>query len=296
LGFRARRAFWEGFADRAMKEPESVPDESLRETLLQRAGQRDADGAQGSVTIVGAGPGDPELITLKAVRALQSADVVLYDDLVSPPVLDYARREAERIYVGKRGYRPSWGQGDICNLLVAHARDCKAVVRLKGGDPMIFGRANEEITALEEAGIDYTVVPGVTAASGAAASLGVSLTEREVSRRVQFVTAHSNKGQLPEDLDWHAISDPGATTVVYMGIRTFGQMAQRLIGEGADPRTPVLLIERATMANERRLAGTLSDMGARIEAFAPDGPCLFLIGHTLERAIAVSGEIEAVSR
>ncbi|MGE3248536.1 MAG: siroheme synthase CysG, partial [Beijerinckiaceae bacterium] len=238
LDFRARRTFWEGFADRALKQPDSAPDAQLRDDLLARARQQDADGAKGSVAMVGAGPGDPELITLKAVRALQSADVVLYDDLVSRPVLDYARREAERIYVGKRGYRPSWGQADICALLVQHARAGKAVVRLKGGDPMIFGRANEEIVALEKAGIDYTVIPGVTAASGAAASLGVSLTEREISRRVQFVTAHSNKGKLPEDLDWQAIADPRATTVVYMGIRTFGELAQRLIAEGADPQTP----------------------------------------------------------
>lgn len=284
--FRARRSFWESFANIAMREPEREPDEALREQLLARASDTEASGQRGKVILVGAGPGDPELITLKAVRALQSADVVLYDDLVAPAVLDYARREATRIYVGKRGYQPSWGQKDICAILVEHAGAGKLVVRLKGGDPMIFGRANEEITALNEANVPCEVIPGITAALGAAASLGVSLTEREIARRVQFVTAHSNAGKLPEDLEWASLTDPRATTAVYMGVRTFSGLSQRLIAQGGDPDMPVIMIESATTPQERRMAGTLGDMAQRLETYATQGACLFLMGYTLRNAAA----------
>ena len=175
LGFRARRTFWERFAALALLMPDRVPTEGDRAEWL--AGSVDASGEAGvgSVALVGAGPGDPELLTLKAVRILQSADVVLYDDLVSPGIVEMARREAERITVGKRGHKPSCTQEEISGLLIALARDGKRVVRLKGGDPMIFGRAGEEISALAAAGIPFEVVPGVTAAAGAAARLGVSL-------------------------------------------------------------------------------------------------------------------------
>jgi uroporphyrin-III C-methyltransferase/precorrin-2 dehydrogenase/sirohydrochlorin ferrochelatase len=153
-------------------------------------------------------------LTLKALRALQSADVILYDDLVAPAIVEMARREAEKIPVGKRGYKPSCRQDHIVSQLVALASQGKRVVRLKGGDPMIFGRANEEIAALRAAGIPVEVVPGVTAALGAAAMLQVSLTEREKARRLQFITAHAHDGKLPVDMDWRALCDPRASTVV----------------------------------------------------------------------------------
>src|SRR5689334_24940056 len=170
----------------------------------------------GSVTMVGAGPGDPELLTLRAVRALQSADVILFDDLVSRDVLDFARREARKMLVGKTGFGPSCKQEDINTLMVSLARQGRRVVRLKGGDPLIFARAGEEIAACRAANIAVDVVPGITAAQGAAASLGVSLTHRSHARRLQYITGHDREGKLPADIDWSSVADPSATTIVYM--------------------------------------------------------------------------------
>src|SRR6202023_3405178 len=177
----------------------------------------------GSVILVGAGPGDPEMLTLRAVRALQSAGVILFEDLAAPDVLDFARREAKRILVGKTGHGPACKQDDINALMLQLAGQGKHVVRLKSGDPGIFGRAGEEIEACRKAGIEVTIVPGITAAQGAAASLGVSLTHRQHSRRLQFVTGHAKDGKLPADLEWSAIADPSATTVLYMPKRTLAQ-------------------------------------------------------------------------
>ena len=181
------------------------------------------------MTLVGAGPGDPELLRSRALRALAGADVVLFDDLVPASVLDLARREATRINVGKRGYAPSVRQEEITALLVELAREGKNVVRLKGGDPMIFGRANEEIAAMREAGFDVEIVPGVTAACAGAAAIGASLTSRETARRVQFITAHTKDGEFPEDFDWGALADKRATTAVYMGNRTLPELSRRLL-------------------------------------------------------------------
>ncbi len=248
------------------------------------------------MTLVGAGPGDPDLITLKALRALQGADVVLFDNLVAPEIVDMARREAEKIDVGKRGYRPSCKQDDITATLVRLGLAGKKVVRLKGGDPMIFGRANEEIAGLLAAGVPVNVVPGVTAALGAAASLQVSLTERDVARRLQFVTAHAKDGRLPEDIDWQALSDARAATVVYMGIKTMDALVGKLLAHGLDAATPAVLIERATQALERRFVGTVAAMPAIAAAAAPDGPCLLMIGHNFAtvRASAVPDLAAAV--
>ena len=163
----------------------------------------------GSVTLVGAGPGDPELLTLRAVRALQSADVILFDDLVSRDVLDFARREASKLLVGKTGFGPSCKQEDINALMVSLAKQGKRVVRLKGGDPLIFGRAGEELDACKAANIAVEIVPGITAAQGAAAKLGFSLTDRKHSRRLQYVTGHAKNGQLPDDIDWRGTRGPG---------------------------------------------------------------------------------------
>src|SRR6476620_11550980 len=159
----------------------------------------------GSVTLVGAGPGDPELLTLRAVRALQEADVILIDNLVAPAILDFAHREAKKMMVGKTGYGPSCRQDEINAMMISLARSGKRVVRLKGGDPMIFGRAGEEIAACRAAGAAIKIVPGITAAQGAASRLGVSLTHRAEARRVQYVTGHDRDGKLPEDIDWQAL-------------------------------------------------------------------------------------------
>jgi uroporphyrin-III C-methyltransferase/precorrin-2 dehydrogenase/sirohydrochlorin ferrochelatase len=279
LSFRARRAFWEKFTRLALAAPDREPSPGDRDALL--ASLDAAAEPAGSVALVGAGPGDPELLTLKAVRILQSADVVLYDDLVSPKIVEMARREAERITVGKRGHKPSCTQEEISELLITLARAGKRVVRLKGGDPMIFGRAGEEIAALVAASIPFEIVPGVTAATGAAARLAVSLTHRDHARRLQFVTAHARDGKLPTDLDWHALIDKAATTVVYMGVKTLPALIQRLLAEGLAPATPAILVERATQIDERVIASAIADLPAEVAAAQPTGPCLVLIGEAL---------------
>ena len=214
--------------------------------------------------------------------------MVLYDKLVAPAVVDMARREAQKIDVGKRGYLPSCKQDDITALMISLAGEGRQVVRLKGGDPMIFGRANEEIDGLRAAGIPVAVVPGITAALGAAASLGTSLTERSAARRLQFITAHAKDGHLPQDIDWRALADPGATTVVYMGVRTMPALVEKLTDHGLASGTPGVLVERATCVDERRIAGALADMPGLTAAASPSGPCLLLIGSVF--AAGVSAE------
>lgn len=294
-----QRRFWEHFVAKALRAraPENADFDALLAAAQSRA---PAQQGVGSVALVGAGPGDPELITLKALRVLQAADVVLYDDLVAPEIVGMARREAEKISVGKRGYKPSCKQDDIVAKLVSLAEEGKRVVRLKGGDPSVFGRANEEIAALAAAGIPVEVVPGITAALGAAASLKLSLTERERARRIQFITAHAHNGRLPDDIDWASICDPRAATAVYMGLRTLEALSQRLLAQGIDPFTPAVLVERATCADERRIFGTIADLPEKAAAAHPNGPCLLLIGrafdHAAERmneAIAATGSLSA---
>jgi uroporphyrin-III C-methyltransferase/precorrin-2 dehydrogenase/sirohydrochlorin ferrochelatase len=292
LDFRARRSFWEAFTREAFTRPAAIPSENIRAELLDRIGEpRGGNKASGIVLLVGAGPGDPELLTLKAVRALQSADVVLFDDLVSPAIVEMARREAARITVGKRGHKPSCGQDEISALLVRLAREGRKVVRLKGGDPTIFGRANEEIAALRDAGIPFEIIPGVTAASGAAAAAGVSLTERDVARRVQFITAHTREGRLPDDLDWQALVDPRATTAVYMGVKTLPLLIERLLASGIAPDTPALFIESATRGEERIIAAALSELPAKVALASPSGPGLVLIGAAIGHASAYTEQV-----
>lgn len=204
----------------------------------------------GKVVLVGAGPGDPDLLTIKAVRAMQSADVILFDDLVSDEILGYARDTAKRILVGKRGGRPSCRQEDINALMVRLARQGKSIVRLKSGDPTIFGRAGEEVAQLRAAGIDVSIVPGVTAGIAAAAQLGVSLTHRDCAQSVKFVTAHSRKGELPA-VDWSACADPTSTLVVYMGGQKAPELAARLIAEGLPASTPALIAWAVSRPHER---------------------------------------------
>lgn len=233
-----RRAFWETLVDRAFGAPPSAGSEAdLRERILIA---RDNPIAS-HVTFVGAGPGDAELLTLKAVRALQAADVILFDDLVSDEVLELARREAKRILVGKRAGRPSCRQHEINDMMIGLAKAGRRVVRLKSGDPMIFGRAGEEIEVLDREGIAYDVVPGITAGIALASAFGVSLTHRDFARSVRFVTGHSRKGGLPEDIDWRAIADPSATTIFYMAGRTAGKIAKRLMSMGCSSQTPVVV-------------------------------------------------------
>jgi uroporphyrin-III C-methyltransferase/precorrin-2 dehydrogenase/sirohydrochlorin ferrochelatase len=272
--FADRRAFWQRFTEMACKHSDRAPGEGDFDALLAGASQP----AAGSVTLVGAGPGDPELMTLKAVRALQAATVILYDSLVGPDVLELARREAKRIAVGKKGHGPSCKQADINTRIVELARAGETVVRLKGGDPAIFGRATEEIAACRAAGIPVSMIPGISAAQGAAASLGLSLTERGKARRVQFVTGHGADGRLPGDIDWGAVADRKATTILYMPRATLGEFARRALAKGLDPATPAIAIASATLPEEARAAGTIADIEARAAALPPGAPVTVLIG------------------
>ena len=237
--------------------------------------------------IVGAGPGDPELLTLKAMRELQAADVIVYDRLVTPGVLELARREARRVHVGKEGHGASCRQDDISALLVDLALAGERVVRLKGGDPSVFGRTGEEVAACEAAGVPVRVVPGVTTASAAAASLTLSLTHRDHAQRVQFVTGHDRRGGMPADLDFAALADPRATLVVYMGRRTAATLATRLMAEGLPATTPVIAVADVSRPEEERFGATVGDLAAGL-ALPERRPVIILVG----AALAARGTVE----
>ena len=289
LPFRGRRSFWEKFTARAIAAPDRVPDDGDLDALLAPTAAREA----GSVVLVGAGPGNPELLTLRAVRALQSADVILYDDLVATDILDFARREAKKMLVGKTGHKESCRQDDINALTVSLAKAGRRVVRLKGGDPMIFGRADEEIAACRTAGIAVEVVPGITTAQGAASRLLVSLTRRTEARRVQYITGHGRDGKLPSDIDWKALADPAVTTVVYMPAKTLPELVAAAVQAGLDPATPAVAVERATRADERVIAAAIAALPARLAAAPPSGPVVVMIGRVfadyLEAAVKGAG-------
>lgn len=232
----------------------------------------------GFVSFVSSGPGDPELLTLKAVARLQAADVVLFDDLSSGPVLSHARAGADLVGVGKRAGKPSAKQDHVNRLLVDYASTGAKVVRLKSGDSGLFGRLEEELTALRAAGIPYEIIPGVPSAMAAAAAAGIPLTRRLTARRVQFVTGHDVTGALPDDLNLAALADPGATTVIFMGKGTFGELARRLTGAGMPGDTPAILAESVSTPAQKIVRGTLASMAALIAAEAGDGPALILLG------------------
>ncbi len=232
---------------------------------------------KGRVSLVGAGPGDPELLTLKALQAIQRADVILYDRLIDHGILDLARRGARRIDVGKRCANHVMSQAAINALLIEHARAGEHVVRLKGGDPFIFGRGGEEIIALREAGLDVEVIPGVTAACAAAARLGIPLTHRDLSHGVHFLTGHGKEGGLAPQ-DWDALAASPGTLAVYMGANTLPQFSARLIAAGMAATMPALAIESATLPGERAVAGTLASLPAQLHDLGLNGPTLILIG------------------
>lgn len=238
----------------------------------------------GLVSFVGAGPGDPELLTLKALSRLEAAEVVLFDDLASGPILLRARPGATLVDVGKRAGRPSPSQAEVNRLLVAHATTGARVVRLKSGDSGIFGRLEEEIAALRQAGIAFEVVPGVSSASAAAAAAGIPLTRRGLARRVQFVTGHDATGALPDEINMAALADAGATTVVFMPKRTFPTLAARLIAAGLSPQTPALLTENVGRADQRLTRGTVATLAAALTDGGGTTPALILYGPLLEEA------------
>jgi uroporphyrin-III C-methyltransferase len=241
----------------------------------QAAAGAAAGAAVGKVWLVGAGPGDPDLLTIKALRVLQSAEVVVHDRLTPQPILDLAGPGARLIDVGKRKSRHTLPQDDICQLLVGLARQGLKVVRLKGGDPFIFGRGGEELEACRAAGVDAEVIPGVTAALAAAAGAGAPLTHRGLAQSVTFVTGHAASGGDP-DLDWVALARANQTVVVYMGVSTAPAVAARLIGAGRAGSTPVLVVENASLADERRALTTLGRIGDALAGRS--GPALLVIG------------------
>ncbi|MFD0986283.1 siroheme synthase CysG [Methyloligella solikamskensis] len=286
-----RRAFWERFVDRAFgPAPEPDADEMLlAEASRIRSGN---DACQGRVTLVGAGPGDAELLTVKAIRALQAADVILFDELVSDNVLELARREAKHILVGKRGGRRSCRQEDINEMMVKLARGGKRVVRLKAGDPMIFGRGGEEIAQLEAANIPVDIVPGITAALAMASALRVSLTHRDLARSVRFVTGHSKSGGLPDDLDWRAVADPTASTIFYMGGRMAARIAERLLAEGLAPETPVAVGSAVSRPDQRLSQGRLSELEKTVLDVDTTAPVIIGIGGVFgQRAGAAAADL-----
>lgn len=275
----ARQRFWQriitGPAAEAVYRGDLETAERAYETGLANP---DATGT-GLVALIGAGPGDPELLTLKGLRLLQEADVVLYDNLVNRLVLEYARRDAELVYVGKKRRFHGIRQEGINALLREHALAGRNVVRLKGGDPFIFGRGGEEIATLAEHGIDCIVVPGITAGLGAASYAGIPLTHRDVSQSVRFVTGHRQDDRV--NLDWPELARPDQTLVIYMGLPGLADILRELIAHGLPASTPAALVERATLPEQRVIQGTVADLADRARAADVTGPSTTIIGNVV---------------
>ncbi len=271
-----RRLFWEQAMDGTLAEQVLAGREQQAEAQL-RERLRDTGALQcGEVYLIGAGPGDPDLMTFKAARLLQSADVVLYDRLVSPVIVDMARRDAQRIYVGKKRSDHAVAQPDINQLLLELAQQGKRVVRLKGGDPFIFGRGGEEIELLAKHRIPFQVVPGITAANGAACYAGIPLTHRDYAQSVRFVAGYL-KGDKVEH-DWSAFQSTTETLVFYMGLLGLPVICEQLQAHGRSPDTPVALVERGTLLEQRVLLGTLATMVEVVEREQPTAPTLIIVG------------------
>ncbi len=273
-----RRRFWEKILEGSVAELVYQGNLQQAEQLLQQELTLADTPAllQGEVYLVGAGPGDPELLTLRALRLMQQSDVVLYDRLVSQQVLDLVRREAELIYVGKRRADHAVPQKNINALLVEHAKQGKRVLRLKGGDPFIFGRGGEEIELLVREHIRFEIVPGVTAASGCAAYAGIPLTHRDYAQSVLFVTGHLKNDRI--NLDFHGLVKPNQTLVVYMGLVGLSQLCDGLRSEGMADNTPVALVEQGTMSQQKVLVGDLSNMPGKVKEANIHGPTIVIVG------------------
>lgn len=271
-----RRRFWDRvFGRNQLAALSDKQDTDIRSELIRLANTAANDQAEGRVLLVGAGPGDPDLLTLKAHRALSEADVIVHDKLVSDAVLDYARRDARRIFVGKSRAKHTVPQDEINAILVREAMAGNMVVRLKGGDPLIFGRAGEEIEALRAAGVELEIVPGITAAAGCAASAEIPLTHRDHSQAVTFATGQLREGQIQ---DWSGLAGGGRTLVIYMGLKTAAPTVDALIRDGFDTSTPVAVIENGTRVDERKIFATLETLVGELERNNIVSPSLIVIG------------------
>ena len=280
--FALRRRFWEGVVDGPIGALVLAGRCDEAEAALKGIGDASAFAgasmsgqAEGRVTLVGAGPGDPDLLTIKALRALQDADIVFYDELVSPEILDRARRDASRVPVGRRVGKPGIGQDAINQLLIEAAKSGQRAVRLKGGDPFVFGRGGEEVEALREAGVAYSVVPGITAGLGAAAQFEVPLTFRHEALRITFLTAH--KAKDADAVDWSVLTDAKMTVVVYMGMTAAQSVRAGLLAAGRSPQTPVGVFARVTRPDAQAAVGTLNDLPSLVEKI-DGGPAVLIIG------------------
>jgi uroporphyrin-III C-methyltransferase/precorrin-2 dehydrogenase/sirohydrochlorin ferrochelatase len=278
--FHQRRRFWERILEGpvvdlvlAGHQPEAIAEFDAQ---LDAAAHGAEFRQQGEVYLVGAGPGDPDLLTFKALRLMQRADVVLYDRLIGKGILNLVRRDAERIYVGKLPQEHTLPQAEISRMLLRLAREGKRVLRLKGGDPFVFGRGGEEIELLAEAGIPFQVVPGITAACGCAAYAGIPLTHRDHAQACIFVSGHSKDGQV--DLDWKLLLQPHQTVAVYMGLERLTELTRAFIGNGAAPSLPVALIDNGTRPNQQVLTATLDTIAEKAAIAGVKGPAILIIG------------------
>lgn len=270
-----RRIFWEDLYASPLKEQVFNDNIAAADQLIQQA-LNEWQKPKGEVYLVGAGPGDPELLTLKALRLMQQADVIIYDRLVSGPIMDLCRRDAEKIYVGKARSNHAVPQEGINALLVKYASEGKRVCRLKGGDPFIFGRGGEEIQELFAAGVAFQVVPGITAASGCSAYAGIPLTHRDYAQSVRFLTGHLKEGS-PE-LPWNELVYQNQTLVLYMGLVGLEKICEKLIEHGQRPNMPVALVSKGTTLEQKVVVGTLADIASKVADHQIQAPTLTIIG------------------